>query len=717
MQTKLRLLFFVLSFFTLVSFPFAEKIHAQLDPTFGTNGIATANPSVSDFPIASFGLPDGKTLIVSGNQCCSLTNKLFLVRFNENGTLDSSYGNNGIIEIIIPYTSPEVGEINGAARQPDGKIILVGRDSNNRGLVARFNEDGTPDTSFADGGFHRPDIAPFNERDRILSALIQPDGKILVAGFAGGTYPKLSFLRYHSNGALDTSFGTNGTGFIIHNSITLPLSEGAESFYLQSNGKIIVGNIRESNGGYDPVFGAVRRFNSDGSIDTGFTTSTYPGFNEFKTLSLQPDDKILVSTVVTKNETLERVHTDSVIKRLNPDGSTDTSFGSGGQSSFDITGYQNDKPVAVQAMPDGQILVAVVSNIGSNRSIYRREWLSLARLSSSGEIIGKFLAARATDGEKGFISILPDGKILTVFSTVIPGNDILLVRATGVPLVNYKLRGIPFDFPIFYDGAAKPSVYRQSEGKWLTYPNTFGAIFGLSDDIPVPSDYIKNFDTDYAFFRPSNGTWYIARNTNSIINDFLEIRWGLAGDIPHPNDYDGDGKSDVAVFRPSNGVWYILNSADNSYTIFQWGLNGDKPAAGDFDGDGLYDIAVFRPSDGNWYILKSSDGGYAIVHFGLEGDIPVQEDYDGDGRTDIAVYRPSSGVWYRLNSSDGSFFAFQWGLPSDIPVPGDYDSDLKTNIAVWRPSNSYWYIVNPDHNSMHSYVFGMPTDLPLPGKF
>ena len=68
-----------------------------------------------------------------------------------------------------------------------------------------------------------------------------------------------------------------------------------------------------------------------------------------------------------------------------------------------------------------------------------------------------------------------------------------------------------------------------------------------------------------------------------------------SGDVPVPADFDGDGKTDFAVFRPSNGTWYVLESI-SGFKAFQWGTNGDKALVGDFDGDERDDATVFRPS-------------------------------------------------------------------------------------------------------------------------
>ena len=698
-----------------------SHIDAQLDPTFGTNGVATAN-SGTNKPLGHFVLPNGKILVIARDG--GVPSRLCFVRFNDNGTPDATYGTNGIIQVTIPYTNQNAGRIHAAARQADGKIILVGRDDFDTGIIARYNENATLDSTFASGGVHRPDIAPFSADDGLNSVLVLADGKILVAGFAETNgEPRLSLLRYLPNGTLDVGFGISGTGFVIHSEIVLPFQDGAEIFTLQSDGKIIVGNRYETDAeGHYPSRTRVYRFNANGTIDAGFTILNFPFHNILGTLLcafVQPDDKILVGTQTTTNDVLEIVHLDAEVTRYNPNGDVDSSFGTAGRVAIDIANHMIDRPLGFQVLADGQIVVTAYTIVFRNRSSVSGGYLAYARLSPSGEINGRFLTVLAGVAERDRIItlVLPDGKILTAISAQGPA-DVLLVRAVGVPLETYVFHAVPFSFGSAAAGTpAKPSHYRPSEGSWRVYPTSVLSSFGLSDDIPVPADYISDLTPDFAFFRPSNGTWYISRQFSGNTTDPLTIHWGLSGDIPAPADYDGDGKSDVAVFRPSNGVWYIRNSSDGSFRFVQWGLNGDKPAVGDFDGDKKYDIAVFRPSDGNWYIIRSSDGGFIFTHFGLDGDIPVQEDYDGDEKFDVAVYRPSSGVWYRLNSSDGSFFYYQWGFPGDIPVPGEYDRDYKTNIAVWRPSNGYWYIVNPDLVSMHFYIWGNPTDIPLPGKF
>src|SRR6266550_4991852 len=172
----------------------------------------------------------------------------------DGGALDSGFGAGG--KTATDFAGASEDEAFAVAIQPDGRIVVAGRTHtanqyDYKGALARYNVDGTLDTSFGSGG----KVTAVAGSNNGFAVVIQPDGKILTTGYSGVT-------RYNSNGSLDTSFGSGGA---------TPLLVESRAMSLQPDGKIIVGGYISVS--YRRTDFAVGRYNSDGSIDTNFGSS------------------------------------------------------------------------------------------------------------------------------------------------------------------------------------------------------------------------------------------------------------------------------------------------------------------------------------------------------------------------------------------------------------------------------------------------------------
>ncbi|HEX8735881.1 MAG TPA: hypothetical protein VF721_11185, partial [Pyrinomonadaceae bacterium] len=658
----------------------------QVDSSFGTNGIASTNFSGmnpagtnDDAAVKAFNLPGGKILVVSNHvhsagPTIPRVYTMRLVRYTNAGVTDGPPGNNsGTIAARERFIAYD------AAMQPDGKIVVAGYTSDTGefgGLgdlwaIARYNADGTPDTT--PSGQEWFVARRFTNNIGIINDVeIQPDGKIVVLGNLWSSANIRSTVVARYNTDAQPDLSFG------------PYGEGFFDLYdnstlsrkliIQPNGKLLLG------GNFYVAY--LASYNTDGTQDTTFGDGGYVRLDYSTTvnlsdLKLQPDGKILALLDIGYGHS-------SVLARLNPNGSKDLSFTPNGAVFFD-----NSAPVQGS---NGNVLY-LTGGVDIARSIIQR--------SNGNIVVGGFSIQL-------IFSASPRREIFSAIEYDSSGQ--LLNKSFS----RHSLENQVLTRPNYFDAAG---AIEQPDGKILFYgkinessSGTFAPPYNVAlaryssisarKDANFYFDYDFDDKSEFAVFRPSNnggfGNWYFLSN-----GEFIMRQYGAPGDILAPGDYDGGGTADMGVFRPSTGEWitksvYLNNCQPmtcNATTI-QFGANGDIPAPGDFDGDGRTDRAVFRPSGGDWYILLSS-GGVRGLHFGQNGDQPVTGDYDGDGKSDAAVIRRENGqmFWYILQSSDGAFVGLQFGLSEDKAVVADYNADAKTDIAVWRPSNGTWYVL------------------------
>lgn len=316
------------------------------DASFGTGGKVTLGtaPGVDDTGAGVAVLPNEQIVVTGqGNSSQDFVTK----RLNPDGSVDTSFGSSGTS--VVNFGAHD--QPNNMVRQPDGKLVLIG--STDAGgtshfAVARLNANGTPDTSFGNGGKQTID---FGGADAAYGVALQSDGKIVVAG-NGDPDKEMVIARLNPNGSIDNSFGTDGEV-----AIDFGGASRANAVAIQSDGKIVLVGSTDANGGDF----AIARLKTNGALDTSFNgngklTLDYGGSAPYELglgVAIQQNAKIVVMGTGGPNFDFE-------VTRLLPDGSKDQSFGAGGTMPVGFGGGQFDGDVALQ--PDGQIVIAGSTN-------------------------------------------------------------------------------------------------------------------------------------------------------------------------------------------------------------------------------------------------------------------------------------------------------------------------------------------------------------------
>jgi uncharacterized delta-60 repeat protein len=271
--------------------------NGTLDATFGVGGklITQLGGPAQVFGVAI--QSDGK-IVAAGFAHINGNFDFALVRYNSNGTLDTTFGTGG--KKTTAFGVPSIAQGNSVTIQRDGKIVVAGLTVVNNlanFALARYNSNGTLDTTFGSGG---KAVTDFGADDRAFSVALQADGKIVAAGMTGADF---ALARYNANGTLDLTFGSDGkviTDFAGANDIALGVA-------IRSDGKIVaVGRTFVSA---RTAF-AIARYNSNGTLDPGFgsggkTSTSFVGSlgDQAFSVAIQPDGKAVVagSAVVNLN--------------------------------------------------------------------------------------------------------------------------------------------------------------------------------------------------------------------------------------------------------------------------------------------------------------------------------------------------------------------------------------------------------------------------------
>jgi uncharacterized delta-60 repeat protein len=413
-----------------------------LDSTFGVNGKVMTNtdgniPEALDLDLAqSIAIQgDGKIVVAGTTTLPGNAYKFVVLRYNSDGTLDSGFGNGGVVVTSFGNFNDSAYAV---ALQSDGQIVVAGSNmvsSTKSGstivfAVARYNgTNGSLDASFGSGGKTTISFGnkPQNQDAEARALAIQSDGKILVAGFAGGG----ALARLNSNGSLDTNFGSGGK-------VTNSANGATQGLAIQSDGKILFGGA--INGGHRNGYDfAVIRYNANGTVDSSFgnagtaTADFASSDDRIRAIEIDANNNVVA---IGSSATGGFSTRNFAVARFTPTGQLDYTFGSGGKVVTDLFGNWDDS-YGGTIQSDGEIVAA---GFGYNGVQY---YFTLVRYNTDGTLdttfgSGGIVTTDFAGGQENYayaVTTQPDGKIVAAGSaaTASPNDGMFVSLARYFP--------------------------------------------------------------------------------------------------------------------------------------------------------------------------------------------------------------------------------------------------------------------------------------------
>ena len=417
--------------------PTIQKRSGELDPSFAGDGTtwsylpgSIGRPYVLDIAEA-VAVDAGGGIIVAVH---GYGRGFAVLRHKADGTLDTTFGSNGV---ATPLPG-EGGEVHAMGIQPDGRIVVAGFAAG-RFALARLMPDGSPDASFGSAGQVLTDLPPI--RESAFAMALQADGRIVVAGSVAGWTPAPD--SDSNSGALDPEgdfaavarYNSDGSLDATFGAGGVAFSRspyGARAVAVQPDGRIVVAGL----------YFHVTRFNAGGTLDPGFGSGGHVQVpfgdqgSEANAILVQPDGRIVVAGGVYG-------HDDFALARLDPDGSLDGGFGRGGMVTTDFNvGIDSIKALVLQ--PDGRLVAA-----GFGSTLHRGREAShfaLARYEPDGALDRSFdKGGRATaaiddpiydDGARA-LAVQPDGRLVAAGDVYFSCEVFPCVSSRGYALARF----------------------------------------------------------------------------------------------------------------------------------------------------------------------------------------------------------------------------------------------------------------------------------------
>jgi uncharacterized delta-60 repeat protein len=375
----------------------------DLDTSFGSGGKKTVNFGGVDAANVVLVQRNGRVVAAGGGGPAS---SFCVVRLRSaNGTLDPTFGSGG--KRVIDFGTDDEA-VHGAALQPDGKIVLAG-DTRLQPAVVRLKPNGALDPTF-DGDGRK--VFSWGAIGRVTAVVVAPNGKILLGGFSGPEGGNIQVARLKANGAFDATFGTGGIA-----AVDFGGTEFGEAMAHQADGRILVA------GRASPGAAVVARLRATGALDPDFGTGgrvTLSAATSAGAVLVAPDRNILVAGNTSGSAVM-------TVTRLRPDGSLETTFGSGGTATVDF-GSLADLLGGAVLQPDGKIVLAGYTQASED--------VAVARLNANGSPDATFGTGGKATVDFGVatfgnaVALAPNGRIV-VAGQKTGADDFAVARLRG----------------------------------------------------------------------------------------------------------------------------------------------------------------------------------------------------------------------------------------------------------------------------------------------
>ncbi|WP_374586698.1 DUF4214 domain-containing protein, partial [Pseudoduganella sp.] len=666
-----------------------------VDKTFAKGqGWVSANPGDREEATGMLATPDGKFLVVgtsgSGPVSAPGNNAIAISRFTSKGELDLGFGEQGTAKIQGDNIF-----LHKTMLQADGKILAVGSRKNgsaNEAVIYRINADGSPDTSFGNGG---STIVAFDSPVSQIQALaIQPDGKIVTASVAyGHNTPGITSMygiaRLNADGTLDQEFGNGGKTVVFPGSPPSSAEQAGgtllgawvTSVLVRQDGSIIAGgsilNSSPASGQYSLL--ALR---ANGEVDTsfgtnGFATSDRSAGSTFShNLVEMRDGRLFISG-------LGGPASEYAIHSFNANGTRDLTFGAAGTGSSNTVNYK-----------EGHAAIALNSGI-----ILQDQELAVAGYRGASLVLQRHGGPNASD------SFDATGRLSFIDGNIVVGGEIIGSVQSGAgslrldfnanatqALVNLALRGIAYrntadldanatvkiDW-IFNDGGAANAAALTAQASTDVRliagkaPAWIEQLLDTSDAIALRQDlraYLGQDPVLNVHYRADGNAAPLTEAERAMVDDLLAsiaahsgLRFGTqAGSNAleiHSSAELGKGKfafaelssngADIYLGKPGSGTIRSLLPELNMHLMHVLGLGGDSTMSTNLS---PLHIAALQYLYGPSTTMRTGDDTYKLdsVRSHMLWDGAGTDTIDGSGLSHDLTLHLEAGHWDYVGS-------------------------------------------------------------------